>query len=82
MSPIFLRNVMLVVGITMIFLVTAGILYQVMPKPLRSLDFLIIGAVSTMMSMLLAFFIIVKTTVAKPKLQRRIIRDEDPGKPT
>ena len=82
MSPLFLRNVMLVVGIAFIFLVTVGTLYQVMPKPLRSLDYLIIGAVATMMAMLLAFFIILKTTEPKKKLQSRIIREEDPGKPT
>lgn len=82
MSPIFLRNVMLVVGITFIFLVTVGILYQVMPKPLRPLDYLIMGAVGTMLSMLLAFFIIMKTTEPKRNLQRRVLRDDDPGRPT
>ena len=81
MSPVFLRNVMLVVGITLIFVVTVATLYQVMPKPLRALDYLIVGAVATMLSMLLAFFIVIKTTEPKKKLQSRVIRDEDPGNP-
>lgn len=81
MSPLFLRKVILVVGITLIFIVTVGTLYQVMPKPLRSVDYLIIGAVATMLSMLLAFVVILKTTEPKKKLQRRIIRDDDPGTP-
>ncbi|HEU0118896.1 MAG TPA: hypothetical protein VFQ91_00100 [Bryobacteraceae bacterium] len=47
------RLLMLGGGIVVLFIATAAILLKVIPEPHRNLDYLVIGAVATFLSMIL-----------------------------
>jgi quinol-cytochrome oxidoreductase complex cytochrome b subunit len=52
-------------GIAVVFLVTMGIAFQLMPGPLKSTDYLVIGAIATFVSMLVLFVILTQTVGKK-----------------
>ena len=56
------RPLVLVVSVLIAFLVTLAIMWQVMPYPRKSLDYLIMGAASTMVSMVVLFLVLINTT--------------------
>jgi hypothetical protein len=53
--PLTLSALMLVV-----FAVTVGILLQVLPGPHKPTDYLVIGAVATLLCILLLYFLLIK----------------------
>jgi hypothetical protein len=53
-------------GIAVVFLVTMAIAFQLMPGPLKSTDYMVIGAISTFVSMLVLFVILTQTVGKKP----------------
>jgi len=55
------RTVGLAAALIFIFAAVAGIMLKVMPAPLKDSDFLVIGTVATMAS-LLALFVLLVTT--------------------
>ena len=56
-------------GIATVFLTTILIAFQLMPKPLKSTDYLVIGAVATFVSMLVLFVLLLQTVGKKgPKV--------------
>ena len=55
------RTVGLAAALIFIFAAVAGIMVKVMPAPLKDSDFLVIGTVATMAS-LLALFVLLVTT--------------------
>ena len=57
---------MLVLAAICVFAAVALILLRLMPGPLRDADYLVIGSVSTLIS-LLALFIVIITTSSKAK---------------
>jgi hypothetical protein len=59
-----LRNLSLAAALIFIFVAVAGIMLKVMPAPLRDSDYLVIGTVATMVS-LLALFVLLVTTSGK-----------------
>ena len=56
------RPLVLVVSVFIAFLVTLAIMWQVMPYPRKNLDYLIMGAASTMVSMVVLFLVLINTT--------------------
>ncbi|MEO8025537.1 MAG: hypothetical protein ABI823_03650, partial [Bryobacteraceae bacterium] len=52
--------------IAVIFALIAVILLNIMPAPLRQTDYMIIGAVSTLVSMLVLFLVLTATTMKTP----------------
>lgn len=60
------RTVVLVVGLFAVFLVTVGVLLNVMPGPHKATDYLVIGAVATLLCLLLLFVIVINT-MKKPE---------------
>lgn len=52
----------------MVFAVVAAILSRVIPSPLRSTDYLVIGTVATFVSLVVLFLVLVKTWVKAPDL--------------
>ena len=58
MARILLQALALVV----VFAAVAGIMLKLMPAPLKDSDYLIIGSVSTMVSLLLLFVLLIATS--------------------
>lgn len=56
------RPLVLVASVLIAFLVTLAIMWQVMPYPRKNLDYLIMGAASTMVSMVVLFLVLINTT--------------------
>ena len=63
------RTLLLVLGMVAIFAVTVLVLLNVLPGPHKPTDYLVIGAVATLLCLLLLFLALIKTTkrpVRKP----------------
>jgi len=56
------RTTSLALALVFIFAAVAGIMLKVMPAPLKDSDYLIIGSVSTMVSLLLLFVLLTATS--------------------
>jgi len=56
------RTLALVLAVVMVFAVVAAIMLKVMPAPLKDADYLIIGSVSTLVSLLALFVVVVLTS--------------------
>lgn len=52
-------------GIAIVFIVTILIAFRFMPQPLKSTDYLVVGAIATFVSMLVLFFLLLQTTGQK-----------------
>ena len=65
MPPQVFRIALLLLGCLFIFMLTAGILIQVMPAKKTTVDWLIVGSVSTLLT-LLGLFLALITTWFKP----------------
>ena len=60
------RALLLGLGAGCIFAATAAILANFMPKPLKESDYLVIGSVATLMSLLTLFLALMSTTMKSP----------------
>jgi Na+/melibiose symporter-like transporter len=60
------RTLLLATGMVLVFAVTVGVLLNVLPGPHKSTDFLVIGAIATLLCLLLLFFVLTKTMVKHP----------------
>ncbi len=56
------RTLGLALALTFIFAAVAGIMLKVMPAPLKDSDYLIIGSVATMVSLLMLFVLLIATS--------------------
>ena len=56
------RTIALALALVLVFAAVAGIMLKVMPAPLKDSDYLIIGSVSTMVSLLLLFVLLIATS--------------------
>jgi uncharacterized membrane protein len=52
------RTLLLALALVVMFAAVAGIMLKVMPAPLKDSDYLIIGSVATMVSLLLLFVLL------------------------
>ena len=50
------RTVALVTGVILVFAAVAAIMTRLMPAPLKDADYLVIGSVATLVSVLVLFF--------------------------
>jgi predicted outer membrane lipoprotein len=57
------RGLILGLGAACVFVVVAAILLRLMPGPLRESDYLVIGSVATLVSLLVLFLLLVSTTL-------------------
>jgi hypothetical protein len=55
-------------AVVCVFTLVAVIMLRVMPGPLKDSDYLVIGSVATLMSMLVLFFVLVTTSVKSKNL--------------
>ena len=55
------RALMLVLGVALVFAAVAAIMWKLMPGPLKDSDYLVIGSVATLLSILVLFFGLVGT---------------------
>jgi Na+/melibiose symporter-like transporter len=55
------RTLSLTLGMMLIFAVTVGVLLNVMPGPHKSTDYLVIGAVATLLCLLLLFVVVINS---------------------
>jgi hypothetical protein len=76
-SPRILLLTLLIVGDACVFITTVIILAKVMPSPLEGKDWLIIGAVATLLSMLVLFFAVTRTMPGREPLWFRRARRVD-----
>lgn len=56
------RTLSLALALVFIFAAVAGIMLKVMPAPLKDSDYLIIGSVATMVSLLSLFVLLIATS--------------------
>jgi hypothetical protein len=56
------RTLLLALALVVMFAAVAGIMLKVMPAPLKDSDYLIIGSVATMVSLLLLFVLLNATS--------------------
>jgi uncharacterized membrane protein len=56
------RTLSLALAVVFIFAVVAAIMLKVMPAPLKDSDYLIIGSVATMVSLLMLFVLVAMTS--------------------
>jgi hypothetical protein len=50
------RTLLLILGVIFVFGAVAAIMLQLMPEPLKDSDYLVIGSVATLVSLLALFF--------------------------
>ncbi len=56
------RTLSLALVMVLVFAVVAGIMLKVMPAPLKDSDYLLIGSVATLVSLLILFVVVVTTS--------------------
>ena len=56
------RTLSLALALLFIFAAVAGIMVKIMPAPLKDSDYLIIGSVATMVSLLMLFVLLITTS--------------------
>ncbi len=69
------RTLLLAGGMVLVFIVTVGVLLNVMPGPHKATDYLVIGAVATLLCLLLLFIVLTK---AIPKNPAAPYKDQKP----
>ena len=52
----------LTIALILIFGLTVAILVRILPSPLRTTDYMVIGAVATFLCMLLLFFVLIRAS--------------------
>ena len=60
------RVLVLALGMIMIFAVSVGILLYVMPAPHKPTDYLVTGAIGTLLCLVLLFVVLMKTATKGP----------------
>ncbi|MCC7499905.1 MAG: hypothetical protein IT160_20160 [Bryobacterales bacterium] len=60
------RVILSILVVIFVFLATAGILLKVLSGPRREIDFLVIGAAATMVSLLVLFVLLISTWAKSP----------------
>jgi Na+/melibiose symporter-like transporter len=66
-------------GIAVLFAVTVAVLLKVIPEPHRNVDYLVIGAVATFLSMVLLWLVLMQGQELVKK--RPAAKEDEPGEP-
>ncbi|HUQ95938.1 MAG TPA: hypothetical protein VM120_29945 [Bryobacteraceae bacterium] len=56
------RPLILSAGILLVFFLTVGIMWQLMPHPRKEIDYLVMGGTATMVSMAVLFLVLINTS--------------------
>jgi len=57
---------MLILGGVCVFAVSAAVLVEIMPSPLKDSDYLVIGSIATLVSLLVMFVVLLATRLKSP----------------
>jgi hypothetical protein len=63
-----MRQILLVLGGICVFGVAALVMTRLMPAPLKDSDYLVIGSVATLVSLLVMFLVLISTRLKSPDL--------------
>ena len=63
-----MKQILLVLGGVCVFGVAALVMLQLMPAPLKDSDYLVIGSVATLVSLLVMFLVLIATRLKSPDL--------------
>jgi hypothetical protein len=63
-----MRQILLVLGGVCVFGVSALVMLRLMPAPLKDSDYLVIGSVATLVSLLVMFLVLIATRLKSPDL--------------
>ena len=61
-----MRQILLVLGGVFVFGVAAVVMLKLMPSPLKDTDYLVIGSVATLVSLLVMFLVLIATRLKTP----------------
>lgn len=61
-----MRQIMLILGGVCVFAVSAAVIVAIMPAPLRDSDYLVIGSIATLVSLLVMFVALLATRLKSP----------------
>jgi hypothetical protein len=61
-----MRQIMLILGGVCVFAVSAAVLVEIMPSPLKDSDYLVIGSIATLVSLLVMFVVLLATRLKSP----------------
>jgi hypothetical protein len=61
-----MRQILLVLGGVFVFGVAAVVMLRLMPAPLKDTDYLVIGSVATLVSLLVMFLVLIATRLKTP----------------
>jgi hypothetical protein len=61
-----MRQILLVLGGICVFGVAAAIMVAIMPAPLKDADYLVIGSIATLVSLLAMFLVLIATRLKTP----------------
>ena len=61
-----MRQIVLVLGGVCVFAVTAAVMVAVLPAPLKDTDYLVIGSIATLVSLLVMFVALLATRLKSP----------------
>ncbi len=61
-----MRQTMLILGGVCVFAVSAAVMVAIMPSPLKDFDYLVIGSIATLVSLLVMFVALLATRLKSP----------------
>ena len=61
-----MRQALLVFGGILVFAVAAAVMVAIMPSPLKDTDYLVIGSIATLVSLLVMFLTLLATRLKSP----------------
>ena len=61
-----MRQIILILGGVCVFAVSAAVLVEIMPSPLKDSDYLVIGSIATLVSLLVMFVVLLSTRLKSP----------------
>lgn len=61
-----MRQAILILGGVCVFAVSAAVIVAIMPSPLKDTDYLVIGSIATLVSLLVMFLVLIATRLKSP----------------
>jgi hypothetical protein len=61
-----MRQTVLILGGICVFAVSAAVIVAIMPSPLKDSDYLVIGSIATLVSLLVMFLVLIATRLKSP----------------
>ena len=60
------RIIAILTGAVAVFAVVSAVLVQILPKPLKPIDYMVVGSVATLISLVLVFFVLIAIWIRSP----------------